>query len=83
MLIGMRPSLAGGQTGRCPAGRVTPVDLSRWRKPKRSYSNGACVEVGQGPGIVAVRDSKNPDGPVLRFPGSTWGRLVREIKSAP
>lgn len=45
-------------------------DLSRavWRKS--SYSGGeggACVELACNPMINAVRDSKNPAGPVLIF----------------
>jgi len=45
------------------------VDLTcaERRKSSRSGSNGgACVEVARNlPRIVAVRDSKNPHGPVL------------------
>jgi len=34
-----------------------------WRKSRRSNSGGNCVEVASSiPGIVAVRDSKNPEG---------------------
>ena len=47
------------------------MDLTgaEWRKASYSNSNGgACVEVaGNLPGVVAVRDSKDPDGPVLVF----------------
>lgn len=47
------------------------MDLTgaKWRKSRYSGSNGGnCVEVaGNLPGIVAVRDSKDPDGPVLIF----------------
>jgi hypothetical protein len=34
--------------------------------------NGACVEVGHDGGQVLVRDSKNPDSPVLRFTADEW-----------
>jgi hypothetical protein len=44
------------------------MDLSNatWRKASRSGENGGnCVELADLPGMVAVRDSKDPDGPVL------------------
>jgi hypothetical protein len=40
-------------------------DLSRaiWRKASSSTTNGGCVEIaGNLPGVVAVRDSKRPEG---------------------
>jgi hypothetical protein len=38
-----------------------------WVKSTRSGSNGQCTEVRDGGDAVDVRDSKNPDGPVLTF----------------
>ncbi|HEY7144853.1 MAG TPA: DUF397 domain-containing protein [Streptosporangiaceae bacterium] len=38
-----------------------------WRKAQRSIGNGACVEVAPIDGMIAVRDSKDPDGAVLRY----------------
>ncbi|MEV4279826.1 DUF397 domain-containing protein [Actinoplanes xinjiangensis] len=46
------------------------MGLSRatWRRSTRSGSSGNCVEVaGNLPGIVAVRDSRDPNGPALTF----------------
>jgi hypothetical protein len=40
-------------------------DLSRaiWRKASLSAANGGCVEIAANlPGVVAVRDSKRPEG---------------------
>jgi hypothetical protein len=52
------------------------MDLSRadWRKSTFSSSNGGqCVEVAQNlPGMVAVRDSKDPNGPALIFTADEW-----------
>ena len=49
------------------------VDLSRagWRKSARSSSNG-CVEVGLVEGRIAVRDSKDRQGPVFMFTAHEW-----------
>jgi Domain of unknown function (DUF397) len=54
-----------------------------WRKSSYSSSNGgACVEVASvGDAVVAVRDSKNPDGPKLAFPAEQWRAFTREIKA--
>ncbi|MDM4720246.1 DUF397 domain-containing protein [Micromonospora sp. WMMA1363] len=49
-----------------------------WRKSTRSNgSGGNCVEVADNlPGRVAVRDSKDPGGPVLAFAPETWRAFV-------
>lgn len=36
-----------------------------WRKATRSVGNGECVEVSSHLGRVSIRDSKDPQGPVL------------------
>ena len=39
-----------------------------WRKSSYSGNNGGqCVEVGDAARVIAVRDSKDPHGPVLAF----------------
>jgi hypothetical protein len=64
--------------------RTTP-DLSAavWRKS--SYSNndgGVCVEVADGfPGIIPVRDSKDPYGPALLFSSEAWSTFIADVKA--
>jgi hypothetical protein len=61
------------------------MDLSnaRWRKSTRSgTSGGDCVEVADNlPGMVAVRDSKDPDGPALVVTPATWRAFVNLARS--
>lgn len=53
-----------------------------WVKSSYSANTGNCVEVAHNiPGTVAVRDSKNPDGAVLRFTPDEWARLIESVKS--
>ncbi|WP_091652851.1 DUF397 domain-containing protein [Micromonospora pallida] len=51
---------------------------AQWRKSTRSGdNNGNCVEVATNlPGIVAVRDSKDPTGPNLTFTHEAWSAFV-------
>jgi hypothetical protein len=56
------------------------LDHAAWRKS--SYSGGAqnCVEVAGGlPGAVAIRDSKDPDGPALVIGSVAWRSLARRV----
>ena len=48
-----------------------------WAKSSFSFSNGNCVEVAELPGhSVAVRDSQDPAGPVLRFTRGGWNTFL-------
>ncbi len=52
-----------------------------WRKSTRSNSNGACVEIAQVADVVAVRDSKDSNGPVLTFSQAAFVSFVKGIKN--
>lgn len=59
------------------------VDLTGavWRKSSRSGGNGDCVETTVLTGTVAVRDSKDPAGPVLVFSAADWGSFLAGAKA--
>jgi hypothetical protein len=61
----------------------TNVDGAIWRKASASGGNGGgCVEVARNlPGIVAVRDSKDPTGPALTFSPERWADLMAGIRA--
>jgi hypothetical protein len=57
------------------------VDLSKaeWHKSSHSSTNG-CVEIAQIDGYVAVRDSKNQQGPALVFTPTEWRAFLRGVR---
>jgi hypothetical protein len=54
-----------------------------WRKSSYSGSSGGnCVEVAQFPAsAIAMRDSKDPDGPQLVFTPDEWQAFVAGVKA--
>ena len=61
---------------------MNTLDLSRadWRKSSYSSQSGNCVEVATNlPGAVAIRDSKDPGGPVLLIPAAGWRAFLRVL----
>lgn len=54
-----------------------------WRKSSYSGTDGSmnCVEVSIGNRAnVAVRDSKNPEGPRLAFPSEAWASFIQGVR---
>ena len=50
-----------------------PGSASNWVKSSLSFSNGNCVEVASLPGgQIGVRNSRDSEGPVLRFTPDEW-----------
>lgn len=75
-VVWQKSSYSGGSGGNC-------VEIGRWRKSSYSTgSGGECLEVADGiPGIVPVRDAKNPHGPALTFASAAWSAFVAGLKS--
>ncbi|MFC5800902.1 DUF397 domain-containing protein [Streptomyces formicae] len=72
-----KSSYSDGSGGDC-------VEVAAWRKSTYSGPDGAdCLEVSDAhPGLVPVRDSKNPGGPKLKFRAAAWSAFVTGLKRA-
>jgi hypothetical protein len=54
-----------------------------WRTSSYSgNSGGNCVEVGATGPLIAVRDSKDPDGSRLTFGREAWDAFAAKVKAA-
>jgi Domain of unknown function (DUF397) len=57
---------------------------ARWAPSRHSANGGNCVEIACDlPGIIAVRDSKNPAGSVLIVTPRQWRDFTARLRSAP
>ncbi|SEB74253.1 protein of unknown function [Streptomyces sp. 2224.1] len=72
-----KSTYSGGDGGNC-------LEVATWRKSTHSDgSGGNCLEVSDDhPGIVPVRDSKDPHGPALAFRAAAWTAFIEGIKSS-
>jgi hypothetical protein len=52
-----------------------------WRKSSYS-SSSACVEVQVQPHAILIRDSMDPEGPVLRFHRLAFAAFINGVRSA-
>ena len=55
--------------------------MTHWRKSSHSSGQGACVEVAGLHAVIAVRDSKDPDGPKLVFHTADWQAFTDAVKA--
>jgi len=62
---------------------MSAFDLSRavWRKSHHSGQNSDCIEIVAIGSAVAVRDSKDPEGPQLAFRPATWVTFTARVKA--
>jgi len=53
---------------------------NNWRKANYSLNHGACAEVASGSGIVAIRDTTDRQGAVVRYPSGSWRTFLVDVK---
>ena len=55
---------------------------STWVKSSLSFANGNCVEVSDQPGgTIGVRNSRDREGPVLRFTPDEWQAFLGGVRN--
>jgi Domain of unknown function (DUF397) len=62
-----------------PMSSLEVSDL-QWRKARGSANNGACLEAAPVAGTVLIRDSKDRNGIVIQFSGTSWRMFVQAAK---
>lgn len=60
--------------------RELDLSVARWRKSTRSDASNICVEAALVGEVVGLRDSKNPDGPVLAIPATSFTALKDTLR---
>lgn len=70
-----------------------PQRRQRWQLPgngdldqeqSQRPDGGDCIEIAPAiPDVVPVRDSKNPEGPVLLIPHAAWRSFVAAVPTLP
>ena len=57
---------------------------SKWRKSSYSSDQGGdCVEVAAAPALIAIRDSKNPAGPIVTLGPAAFRHFVSWSGTTP
>ncbi|MEU8959526.1 DUF397 domain-containing protein [Streptomyces sp. NPDC048518] len=72
-----KSSYSGNTGGECI--ECAPLNGTTWRKSSYSGSTGGeCIEFAQAPcsGDIAIRDSKNPEGPTFTVKAAAFGHFV-------
>lgn len=72
-----RKSSRSNTAGNCVEVSVAP----EWSKSSRSNGNANCVEVAAAGGVVGMRDSKDPGGPVLAVTPGGWVAFLAAAKA--
>jgi hypothetical protein len=62
---------------------MTDLSQAQWRKASLSTSgNGGCVEIAENiPGVVAIRDSKRPEGEACVVDRRAFATFLADLKA--
>jgi hypothetical protein len=67
------------------SGKITLSQEERaglsWIKAQASTHNGACIEIASAAGNIAIRDSKDPGGPILVYTPAEFGAFLHGARS--
>ncbi|NUU24595.1 MAG: DUF397 domain-containing protein [Streptomycetaceae bacterium] len=58
-----------------------PVTDAAWIRSTFSHQNGACVELAEIPGGIAMRDSKDVGRPALRYTREELAAFIAGVKA--
>lgn len=59
----------------------TAFDAAKWRKASFSEPQQGCVEFAEVGGVIGIRDSKVPGGPILQFNRTEIRALLVGVKN--
>jgi hypothetical protein len=68
------------RVSRYSAGQGNCIEVGIWRVSSYSADQGACVEVGTADAVIAVRDTKDRVGAVLRVPAEAWQSFIAGLR---
>jgi hypothetical protein len=61
---------------------MTDLSQADWRKARRSAQNGGCVEIAANlPKVVAIRDSKRPEGGAHVVERALFAAFLTDVKA--
>ena len=60
---------------------MTDLSQAIWRKARRSAHNGGCLEIAANlPGVIAIRDSKRPEGGAHVIGRGSFAEFLTDLK---
>jgi hypothetical protein len=61
---------------------MSTTEPTPWIKARASDPNGSCVQLRRNGDAIEVRDSKDPEGPILQFTRAEMAAWIDGAKAA-